>query len=131
MRHRLLIVLGVAALAVTGCGDTGGGDDPPVAGCKVAEDGRVTLVADDVRWDTDCLEAEPGELTIEVDNQDDGVNHNVHLPDHPDSPATALELGPSQQELVVDVESGTYEFICDIHPNMVGTLTVAEAEAGG
>lgn len=122
---RPLLVLVLAGSLVAGCGDTGGGDDPPAAGgCKVAEDGRVTLVADDVRWDTDCLQAEPGELTIEVDNHDDGVNHNVHLPDHPESPATALEAGPSREELVVEVEAGAYEFICDIHPNMVGTLTV-------
>lgn len=129
---RPLLVLAVAAAVVAGCGDTDGGSNPPVeVGCKVAEDGRVTLVADDVRWDTDCLEAEPGELTIEVDNQDDGVNHNVHLPDHPDSPATPLELGPSRQELVVVVDAGVYEFICDIHPNMLGTLTVADSDIGG
>ena len=129
MRSRLLLVLGLAVTTMTGCGDTGGGgsDPPEVGACKVAEDGRVTLVADDIRWDTDCLEAEPGQLTIEVDNQDDGVNHNVHLTDHPESPATALELGPSRQELLVEVEPGAYEFICDIHPNMVGTLTVAVA----
>ena len=84
----------------------------------------MTLVADDLRWDTDCLRAPPGPLTIEVDNRDDGQNHNVHLPDAPGSPATDLEPGPSQQELEVDLASGAYEFVCDIHPNMVGTLTV-------
>ena len=45
-------------------------------------------------------------LTIEVDNRDDGGNHNVHLPDAPDSPATDLEQGPSQQELDVDLDAG-------------------------
>jgi plastocyanin len=130
LRMRALLALAVAAAAVAGCGDNGGGDPPVEAGCKVAEGRRVTLVADDVRWDTDCLEAEPGGLVIEVDNQDDGVNHNVHLPDHPESPATPLELGPSRQELEVVVEAGTYEFICDIHPNMVGTLTVSAAASG-
>jgi len=97
----------------------------------VAEAGRVTLVADDIRWDTGCLEAEPGALVIEVDNRDDGVNHNVHLPDHPESPATDLEPGPSRQELAVTVEVGDYEYICDIHSNMVGTLTVTAPTSGG
>lgn len=129
---RALFALAVAAVALAGCAGSDGGGDPPVeAGCKVARDGRVTLVADDVRWDTDCLEAEPGELVIEVDNQDAGVNHNVHLPGHPDSPATDLELGPSRQELLVVVETGAYEFICDIHPNMLGTLTVTPAATRG
>jgi plastocyanin len=98
---------------------TGGGD-----GCRDAEDGAVALVAQDTQWDVDCLRAPPGALTIEVDNRDDGVNHNVHLPDAPGSPATELELGPTTQTLDVDLEAGAYEYVCDIHPNMVGTLTV-------
>mgnify|MGYP001357909906 CR=1 FL=1 len=111
---------------LTACGDSGTTPSEP-AGCKTAVDGRVTLVADDIRWDTDCLEAEPGELTIVVDNRDVGVNHNVHLPGLPDSPASPLTAGPSQQELTVTVDAGAYEFVCDIHPNMVGTLTVTDA----
>jgi plastocyanin len=121
---RRLAALAVAVL-LAGCGgsdDDGNGDDP--GSCKDADEGRVTLVADDLRWDTDCLQAAAGPLTIEVDNRDDGQNHNVHLPDAPDSPATDLEQGPSRQELDVDLRPGAYEFICDIHPNMVGTLTV-------
>jgi plastocyanin len=121
----------LAALAVTvallgGCGSTGdddGGAKPPAA-CTEAADGRVTLVADDLRWDTDCLRAGAGPLTIEVDNRDDGQNHNVHLPDAPGSPSTELHQGPSRQELDVDLEPGSYELVCDIHPNMVATLTV-------
>jgi hypothetical protein len=114
-----------AAVLLTGCGGTD--DDPREGGagaCKDADRGRVTLVADDLRWDTDCLRSPAGPLTIEVDNRDDGQNHNVHLPDAPGSPATDLEQGPSRQELDVELRAGSYEFICDIHPNMVGTLTV-------
>ena len=110
---------------VAACSDSGGDDGgPPVGGCKDAVDGRVTVVAEDLRWDTDCLRADAGTLTIEVDNRDDGQNHNVHLPDAPGSPATELDQGPSRQELDVELEPGSYEFVCDIHPNMVGTLTV-------
>jgi plastocyanin len=120
---RRLAVLAVAALLVAGCGGTDG-DDPDGGGCRAAVDGRVTLVADDLRWDTDCLESAAGPLTIVVDNRDDGQNHNLHLPDAPGSPATDLHQGPSQQSLDVDLAPGAYEFVCDIHPNMVGTLTV-------
>ncbi|MDP1804352.1 MAG: hypothetical protein Q8K72_04235, partial [Acidimicrobiales bacterium] len=124
---RWIVLLTVWPLAA--CGDTGSAPPEPLA-CKTAVDGRVTLVADDVRWDTGCLEAEPGELTIVVDNRDTGVNHNVHLPSLVDSPASPLAAGPSRQELAVALDVGAYEFICDIHPNMVGTLTVAEASPG-
>ena len=48
-------------------------------------------------------------------------------PTAPGSPATDLEQGPSRQELDVDLAAGSYEYVCDIHPNMVGTLTVDAA----
>jgi len=125
-RHVLLVAL----VTVAGCGDDGGSAPPTTVGCKTAVEGRVTLVADDIRWDTDCLEASAGDLTLVVDNEDDGVNHNVHLPDAPGSPATDLAMGPSEQELEVTLDAGSYEFICDIHPNMVGTLTMGGANPG-
>jgi plastocyanin len=124
LRPRPIAAATVAVLVLSACGGTDDPAGPAPGGCKRAEGGRVTLVANDVRWDTDCLRAEPGPLTIEVDNQDDGVNHNVHLPDAPDSPASDLRPGPSTQELEVTLGAGSYEFICDLHPNMVGTLTV-------
>lgn len=122
MRVRLLLAAGT--LTLTACGDTGRSAPPTTVGCKDAVDGRVTLVAEDNRWDTDCLRAPAGPLTIVVDNRDDGGNHNVHLPDAPGSPATELEQGPSTQELDVTLDAGGYEFVCDLHSNMVGTLTV-------
>jgi plastocyanin len=131
MRRSVAIAAAVAIslLGLTACGSTDdpGTDGSASGGCKDAEQGRVTLVTDDLKWDTDCLRAEPGPLVIEVDNQDDGQNHNVHLPDAPGSPATDLEQGPSTQELEVDLAAGSYEYICDLHPNMLGTLTVAAA----
>lgn len=119
-----LVTLFLAALLIAACGDTEGEGTPPTVGCKDAAGGEVTLVADDLRWDTDCLRSPAGPLTIVVDNRDDGVNHNVHLSSAEGSPATDLEPGPSRQELEVDLSDGSYEFICDLHPNMVGTLTV-------
>lgn len=126
MRARLVLVAVAAALALAACGDTESADtDTTTAeGCKLADDGRLALVAEDNRWDTDCLEGEAGPMTIEVVNRDDGTSHNVHVSDAPGSPASELERGPSTQALEVTLGAGTYEFICDLHPNMVGTLTV-------
>jgi plastocyanin len=128
VRARLLLLPLVVAVAVVGCGDD---DEPvPAAGCHEAVDGSVEITADDLSWDTDCLEAPAGEaLTIVIHNDEDGVNHNLHLPEAPGSPATKLVQGPATQELVLDpgLAPGTYEFLCDIHPNMVGQLQVDEA----
>jgi plastocyanin len=127
MRSRLGSVTAAAlvlVLVLSACGDSEASGPTTTVGCKDARNGGVTLVAKDIRWDTDCLRADPGPLTIEVDNQDEGINHNVHLPDAPDSPATELEPGLVTQELDVTLAAGEYEYICDLHPNMVGTLTV-------
>ena len=127
VRLRLAVAATAAALlvVVSACGDSDESASTTTVGCKDAADGRVTLVAEDIRWDTDCLRADPGSLTIVVDNQDDGIAHNVHLPDAPGSPATPLEPGPVIQELDVTLTTGTYQYVCDLHSNMVGTLTVS------
>jgi plastocyanin len=114
-----------AGWLVAGCGD---GSEPTVAaGCHVASGGEVTVVAEDLAWDTDCLEATPGALTIVVVNRDEGVQHNLHLPDAPEDPKTPLAPGASTQELDLTLEAGAYRYLCDIHPNMVGMLKVAAA----
>src|SRR5690606_39969206 len=97
-----------------------------------AEDADVTIAADNIAWDVDCLTAPAGEpLTIVVDNRDDGVKHNIAFNDAPGEPSTDLEAGPVTQELTVDLPAGDHDFICDIHPNMTGTLRLAEPEPAG
>ena len=121
---RRSVALAVAILLLAACSGDDDVDDTGAGACQDAVDGRLTLVAADLKWDTDCLQATAGPLTIVVDNQDDGQNHNLHLPTAESSPATDLTQGPSKQELDVDLGAGAYEYVCDIHPNMVGTLTV-------
>lgn len=129
MSARLTPVAALAAVALVlaACGDNEEAGPPTTVGCKGAEGGRVTLVASENRWDTDCLQAPAGPLTIVVDNRDDNDLHNVHLPDAPGSPSTELAKGAVTQELDVTVDPGTYEYVCDLHSNMVGTLAVGAA----
>ena len=54
------------------------------------------------------------------------MNHNVHLPDAPDSPGHGPRAGSRHRRSSTSPSTaGSYEYICDLHPNMVGTLTVA------
>ena len=69
--------------------------------------------------------APAGALTVVVDNRDKGVNHNVHFASVKGSPATDLEEGPSTQQLELTLAAGTYAYVCDLHTNMTGTLTVS------
>jgi hypothetical protein len=96
----------------------------------------VAIVAEDLAWDVPCLQAPAGEpLTIVVDNRDAGVNHNLHVRDLPGGPRTDLEAGPVVQrlELPAGLAAGEHTFVCDIHPNMAGTLELVapDPQRGG
>ncbi len=117
---RLAAVLAAAAcaLALSACGgdsDSGGGELPP---------GDVVITADNIAWSTDSIEAPANqEFTIVIDNQDDGVQHNLDIKDTEFK--TELETGVSAQVLRINLPAGEYQYVCDLHPNMTGTLTVS------
>ncbi|MGH9084774.1 MAG: cupredoxin domain-containing protein [Acidimicrobiales bacterium] len=122
----LVLLAGAAACADDGYGGGSIGGAPADA-CGTVDAGGLTLVARDSAWEPECADLVAGPLVIVVENEDDGINHNVHLPSAPGDPATELQVGPSRQELEVDLEPGVYEYVCDLHPDMVGTLTVVPA----
>jgi plastocyanin len=131
MRPRLLLaVLALASGWLLGaCSSDDASPSTTVAGCAQVVDGKVTLVAKDLAYDADCIDASPGDVTIVLQNDDEGVNHNIHLPDLPDSPATDLHVGPATDELPVTLPAGDVEFVCDLHSNMVGTIHVTDASS--
>jgi plastocyanin len=68
-------------------------------------------------------------FSIEFENKDAGVPHNVSI--HKDS-ASGQEVfkgdifnGPDKRTYSVPaLPAGAYAFVCSVHPNMTGTLTV-------
>ncbi|MFN2545092.1 MAG: cytochrome c oxidase subunit II [Actinomycetota bacterium] len=91
----------------------------------------VDLEAKGIHFDTDCLAAPAKQpFTIDFDNQDSGVPHNVAIYTD-DSAAKALFTG----DIVTGVKkvpyqvdplpAGSYFFRCDVHPTaMFGTFIV-------
>ena len=68
-------------------------------------------------------------LLIAFDNKDNGVPHNVAI--HKDSPTGpevfkgAIFPGPAKKTYDVQpLPAGAYAFVCTVHPNMTGALTV-------
>jgi plastocyanin len=152
------IVLGAAGSVA--CGDTTESDPTPVQTWKItpAAGGGVatptpsaagtpasTATASDVTpaaggalqiagvsstFDVDELTATAGSVTIEFDNRDAGVVHNLHVFKGANAQgesvdATDIEVGPVQQTLTIELEAGDYFYQCDAHPTtMKGTLTV-------
>jgi plastocyanin len=107
----------------------------PSGGAECGADGKevLDLVAKSSLFDPTCLVAIAGEdFTINLDNQDAGIVHNINIftEQGGDSiAATTLEPGPVQQTLdVAAMDAGSYYFQCDAHPTtMVGALVVIEA----
>ncbi len=118
-----LALLVVPALVLGACGDDGG-DEAASGECATVEGGEVTIVAEDTEWSVDCIEAPVGEpFTVVVDNRDD-IAHNFNVPELDAS--TPLEGGPVTQELELTIDdAGDYDFVCDPHPNMTGTITAS------
>jgi plastocyanin len=92
----------------------------------------LDIIALSIAFDTDCLVAPASEkFTINFDNQDDGVLHNldVFTEQGGDSLAsTDPKTGPAKEPLNVDpLDEGTYYFQCDVHPTtMFGALAVVK-----
>ena len=98
----------------------------------------LSVAARDNKFDKECLAA-PGDdaFTIEFDNQDPAVPHNVSIY-HRGPGGKALfkgeiTFGPRKISYAVPAQPpGTYEFRCDPHDDtMVGTFVVGNAGSAG
>ena len=95
---------------------------PPPAG------GSVSIVAKDVLFQQVSLTAAAGPLTVNFDNQDAGVVHNVHFFDAGGGSAGETDLisGPASSSVTFTVAPGRYTYKCDVHPAVMrGVLTVS------
>jgi plastocyanin len=131
-----LLVTVFLAGSLAACGGGGGGekDDTPLA--HESENGAqvVDIVSKTTAFDKSEIRVAGGEeITIQHDNQDDGIPHNFAIYKTSEAndlvAATEIEPGPVQQELIVEaLEPGEYFFRCDTHPTlMTGTFIVEES----
>ena len=137
---RLGIVLAAVALVAAACG---GDSDPPgpvadgapapvstgpaaTTGPADAAGKVLELSAENIAFSTSSLEAGAGEVIIRFANNDDGVPHNLHVTGGGADEKTDIEPGPVTQRLEMTLPSGTYTYVCDVHPQqMTGQLTIA------
>ena len=99
---------------------------PP--GSPVANGATLHISAQNIEFDTNHLDAPAGQaFTLEFDNNDPGIPHNVEIKDASGASRFKGQIvtGPMKVSYQIPaLEAGTYMFVCDVHPNMTGTLTV-------
>ncbi len=87
----------------------------------------VDVAALNIEFDPTTLSAPAGApFQIKFANNDSGVPHNVDIKDASGASVFKGEVFSGVETRTYDVPAltaGTYQFICDVHPNMVGTLT--------
>ena len=88
----------------------------------------VELSAKGVAFSTNALQAPAGApFTLHFDNQDPSIPHNVEIKDASGGSKFKGDIFPgvaAKDYQVPALAAGTYTFVCDVHPNMTGTLTV-------
>ncbi len=120
-----------AASAAPSAAPSGGPAASPAASAAAGAAGTLLqLTASGIAYDTTELTA-PANAPFQIafTNNDAGIPHNVSI--HVGSPTGAevfkgaIFTGVATQTYDVPaLPAGTYSFVCSVHPNMVGTLTV-------
>ena len=126
---RLFLGLGLVALAVATAACSGAtaapATDDPAAPAPAGD--AIVIVAKDLAFQTTEVTVPAGEPTrIVLDNQE-GAPHNIASSDASGASIFKGEI-VSQAKVtnaIPALAAGTYTFICEVHPNMKGTI-VAE-----
>jgi plastocyanin len=102
---------------------------PAAAGSPVTAGATLHIAAMNIAFDTDHLEAPAGQgFVLEFANNDPGVPHNVEIKNASGASMFKGQIitGPAKMSYQVPaLAAGSYMFLCDVHPNMTGTLTVS------
>jgi plastocyanin len=96
----------------------------------------VTVVAQNIAFDTSTIRLEPVPTTITFENRDAGVQHDIAI--YSDSSLAdelfdgELVTGPATVDYAVPaLPPGEHYFQCNVHPNMNGSVVVSDAGEGG
>ncbi len=88
----------------------------------------VKIVASGIQFTTTDVTAPAGQgFTLTFSNQDAGTPHNVDIKDSSGATVFKTDIFSGVADKTFQVpalKAGSYPFVCDVHPNMTGTLTV-------
>ena len=122
---RLVIGLGLVVLAAVTAACSGGSSTPTAAPSIPA--GAIVVVAKDIAFTPTEVAVPAGEpITIVLDNQEDAP-HNIAIKDSTGADVFKGEIVSKTQVTyeIPALTAGSYPFICEVHPNMTGTITAS------
>ncbi|HEY5628761.1 MAG TPA: cupredoxin domain-containing protein [Candidatus Limnocylindrales bacterium] len=128
LRAALLVAPLLAVGALAACGPAG---PDPLATFNGAS---LTIEARGLAFDPVIATMPAGQpLRLILDNQDAGVEHNIHVfRGDTDYGTTSSVIGPGLAALELPaMAAGSYQFECTLHPDMIGTLVVAAGATVG
>ena len=123
---RLVLGLGLAALATISAACSGGSSSSPTTAPSLPADAIVVVAKDLAFSPTDVAVPADEALTIVLDNQEDAP-HNIAIKDGSGADVFKGEI-VSKKAVTYQIQAlaaGSYPFICEVHPNMTGTITAS------
>ena len=125
---RLTLTLGpiVLAAVLAACSGTSAALNASAVPAGSPPGDTVTVVAKDLKFTTPAVSAKVGSpFIIAFDNQD-GAPHNIAISDASGAKVFKGDIvaGKQVDYQVGALPAGAYGFICEVHPDMKGTLTV-------
>ncbi|MGH2739752.1 MAG: cupredoxin domain-containing protein [Actinomycetota bacterium] len=108
------VMVGVAALGLVACGDSGG--EPG------GEGDAITVEA--FQFKPSPLEVVAGTAVVWTNNDDIGHTVTAGAPDDPDGLFDGPLDGQGATFSFTFEEAGTYRYFCSIHPSMLGEIRV-------
>ncbi len=122
------LVIGMVALLAACSTPADSGSDNAGGGTVAVVDGVVLLTAADLAFDASVIQAPAGAaFTISFTNNDSAPhNVSVYTEEGGDQIATSdpVNQGETLEVEVPAQDAGEYFFVCDIHPDMNGTIVV-------
>ncbi len=113
-RLMLAALTGLIALTLGACG-TGDASEPTA----VSETEGPSVVIEDLAFEPEMLTVDAGDTVTWMWN-DGAVTHDVSGDDFQ---SEVISEGTFQHRFG---ESGTYDYVCTLHPNMTGTIEVSK-----
>jgi plastocyanin len=121
---RLTLTLGLVALAavLAACSGT---TAAPASPAEPADPNAIVVTAKDLKFSpTEVTAPADTPFVIVLDNQE-SAPHNIKISDSTGAEVFKGEIASNQKvnNNVPALAAGTYPFICEVHPDMKGTIT--------